>query len=141
MKRIYKVLIIIATLFTLSFTGCIKKVLNKEPQDFLTENDIWHNIDLVKEYVVNNYNALDGWRIKPTEGLAMPSSVSDETYLLFNYSSLWDTNAGKLSPDDMTIFSDTWKDAYKYIKNVNEYLANIDRSEERRVGKEGKSEW
>lgn len=105
--------------------GCQKEVLDKQPQQFFTGDDIWSNIDLVENYVVNNYNALGGWSIDPAYGIAQPCTLSDDAYQMFNYGSIWEFNAGQLSPDNMSIWNNTWKDAYTYIKNVNTYLENI----------------
>src|SRR5690625_2976389 len=103
------------------FLGCQKEVLEKQPQQFFTGEDIWNDINLVEDYVVNNYNALGGWSIDPTMGIAMPCTLTDDAYQMFNYGNIWETNAGQLSPDDMNIWANTWSDAYKYIKNVNTY--------------------
>jgi len=112
----------------ISVTGCKDQVLNKKPTQSFTEQDIWNDIDLVKKFVWNNYNALGGWGINASGGLDLPASVTDNAYILFDYGA-WATNTGNLSPDNMGTWGNRWQDDYSYIRNTNIFFNRIDEVE------------
>src|SRR5450759_4744396 len=57
-----KFLIIISIGFLgITFTGCEKQVLNKEPTSFFVEDDIWADIELAKKYVFRTFIYMGNW--------------------------------------------------------------------------------
>ncbi len=136
MKRGRRLLIALIAFFAIGTVGCQDQILDKQPTSFFSGKDIWGNIDMVEKYVIHNYDALGGWRINSApdtpegeirgDGNAMPASLTDDAYLQFNYLSIWDFNAGRVNPDNLTIFRAKWSNCYKYIKNCNRFFEHID---------------
>lgn len=123
MKR-YKILILVLVgLLAFTFTSCEDQVLNQNPSESFSEQDIWNDIELVKKFVWDNYNALGGWGIK-NNGRALPQTLSDDAFNIFNQNT-WPVNTGTLSPDEMGPFFETWETNYDYIRNVNIFLNKI----------------
>src|SRR5699024_4240649 len=129
MKQFKKILFICGSLMLFIVTGCEDRVLNQSPSKSFIEDDLWNDIGLVKSYVWNNYNALGGWGVdQPSGQMGLPASLSDDSYILFDYG-LWLTNTGNISPDDMGECASMWEDNYKYIRNVNIFFNKIDEVE------------
>ncbi|SHG58557.1 Starch-binding associating with outer membrane [Fodinibius roseus] len=106
----------------LTFIGC-EEILNQEPSDSFSEENIWGDIDLVRNYVWDNYNALGSWGVKEN-GRATPQALTDDAYNIFDQDT-WVVVTGSMSPDAMGAFFQKWSTNYRYIRNVNIFLNNI----------------
>ncbi len=125
MKSYIYRLILISSIITFSITSCEDQVLDKDPLDSFSENDVWNDIELVKLYVWNNYNALRYWSFDENTSIDLPAAYADDVFLIFNYGS-YPVNTGVISPDDMAVFTRKWTSAYNYIRNINIFFDRID---------------
>jgi starch-binding outer membrane protein, SusD/RagB family len=123
--RTNKITLILASLFLIAFTGCEKEVLEKESRSTFTEEDVWSDIDLVEKLVFSSYDGLGGWGW-PQEGAGgFLSTATDESFMLFDYG-YWPISSGTIDASNMGVFANSWKDAYKNIRNINIFLSRID---------------
>ncbi|MEX2592595.1 MAG: RagB/SusD family nutrient uptake outer membrane protein [Anditalea sp.] len=122
-----KTILIITGLFMIAFTGCVE-VLDKESKSSFTEEDIWNDINLVEKLVFSSYDALGGWGW-PQEGAGgFLSTASDEAFMLFDYG-FWPASSGTIDPSNMGVFSNSWRQGYTSIRNINIFLNRIDEVE------------
>lgn len=111
----------------IAFTGCVE-VLDKESKSSFTEEDIWNDINLVEKLVFSSYDALGGWGW-PQEGAGgFLSTASDEAFMLFDYG-FWPASSGTIDPSNMGVFSNSWRQGYTSIRNINIFLNRIDEVE------------
>jgi len=129
MKSYKKILIILMGLFIiLPFTCCEEEVLDKAPRESFSEKDIWNDIDLVKKYVWNNYNALGDFGITMSHGyMEMYETASDVAWTNKTSVKIW--NRGSVTPDRMGKWGPKWEDKYDYIRNINVFFDKIDEVE------------
>lgn len=127
-----KFLIIISIGFLgITFTGCEKQVLNKEPTSFFVEDDIWADIELAKKYVFRTFIYMGNWDMDGVnwdvggEVLGL-MDLCDEglmnwdrgTYL-FNY--------GNINASELGQLANRWSWNYKGIRDCNIFFENIDK--------------
>lgn len=126
----------IAITVAITFTGCTK-ILDLSPQNNLSEDMIWEDIDLVEGYVYDNYNALGGWPISLSASqLSLPGSLTDDIFDTHGAGVVYNYNIGNFAPDNMGVWQHEWKTDYKYIRNVNIFLSHIDQVDADDVTKE-----
>ncbi|MFP4620390.1 MAG: RagB/SusD family nutrient uptake outer membrane protein [Bacteroidales bacterium] len=128
MKSFKNIFIILFGLLIFATTGCEEKVLDKDPRTSFSENDVWSDIDLVKKYVMNNYNALPRWSIDENWSLNMSSSYADQSFIIFNYGT-WVYNSGVIDPSEMGALGSKWENRYDYIRNINIFFNRIEEVE------------
>lgn len=125
MKYCKNTILVFGCLLTFILTSCKDQVFNQSPIQSFGENQVWSDIELVKKYVWNNYNAFGGWGVDTDGSVEMPASLTDDAYILFDYG-LWVYNTGKINPTNMGAFASMWGTNYKYIRNVNIFMSRID---------------
>lgn len=112
---------IIKTLFLgaliASMSSC--DILDVEPLDSYTKEDVFSDVNLLKAYVHRNYTLpQNGWSHK-----ALRFSC-DESYNNFNWESSYTVLEGSVTPDQLGNI-DIWQDYYENIKNCNIFFDNI----------------
>ncbi|SMO53742.1 RagB/SusD family nutrient uptake outer membrane protein [Solitalea koreensis] len=111
----------------LGFSSC-KKGLDLEPNDRLTDQQLWSNQSLVLMYTNNFYSQLpsefngvisSSWLLSSLTDDAMVSSTSTSSSSARGIANqLFDANNSPLTS--------TWNNRYTYIRRANLYLQNID---------------
>ncbi|GAA4314230.1 RagB/SusD family nutrient uptake outer membrane protein [Compostibacter hankyongensis] len=119
---------LIGVTLLLAFSGCEKEVLNRESKSTFTEEDVWSDISLAQRLVFSSYNDLGGWGWPQTGAGGFLSTASDEAFMLFDYG-FWPISSGTIDASNMGVFSDSWAQAYKSIRNINIFLSRIDEVE------------
>jgi len=130
MKSFKQNIILLISLLVLTLSGCEEKVLDKEPKQSFSEKDIWGNIELVKKYVWNKYNAIN-WKFKNNGDRPIFSFVmTDHGHNVFgdNYGTRL-YNKGQVTPDNLGVFDGIWESKYENIRDVNVFFQRIDEVE------------
>lgn len=123
--KTYKTIWLLAGFFMIALSGCEKEVLNKESKSTFTEQDIWSDINLVEKLVFSSYDGLGGWGWPQRGAGGLLSTATDESYMLFDYG-YWPMSSGTIDASNMGVFSNSWRDAYKSIREINIFLSRID---------------
>ncbi|MEX0647682.1 MAG: RagB/SusD family nutrient uptake outer membrane protein [Balneolaceae bacterium] len=122
------IFIIIATLGSLAlFSSCDESVLNMQPLNEMSEEDVWNDPGLVRLYLNDIYQGMGHGYI----ALALASGV-DET----KHTHGWDDGPVRqsiLTPDNLGFFQSwanwfphfKWEDLYSKIRDTNILLENI----------------
>ncbi|PSR54036.1 RagB/SusD family nutrient uptake outer membrane protein [Adhaeribacter arboris] len=120
-----KIIWMITSLLLIIVTGCEKEVLNKKSRSSFTDEDVWQDINLAEKLVFSTYDALGGWGW-PQEGAGgLLSTATDEAFMLFDYG-FWPVSSGTIDASNMGVFTNSWRDGYKSIRNINIFLNRID---------------
>lgn len=95
-------------------------ILDVEPLDTYTKEDVFSNVNLTKAYVQRNYNLpINGWDHKALR------FACDESYNNFNWESSYTVIEGNVTPDQLGNL-DIWSAYYENIKNCNIFFENMD---------------
>ncbi|HJC96334.1 MAG TPA: RagB/SusD family nutrient uptake outer membrane protein [Candidatus Phocaeicola gallinarum] len=95
-------------------------ILDVEPLDTYTKEDVFTDVSLLQSYVHRNYNLPQtGW-----DQSALRFSC-DETYNNFNWQSSYTVLEGSVTPDQLGNL-DIWSAYYENIKNCNIFFENMD---------------
>ncbi|MCF7740251.1 MAG: RagB/SusD family nutrient uptake outer membrane protein [Candidatus Marinimicrobia bacterium] len=126
--KLKKILMFLISLYVLTFFACEEQILYTQPESTFSEKDVWSDIKLARKFAFDQYNALNSFslsRVNWGGGIMMMSSICDESY---NKWSIVETiNQGTISPSQKEwIFNNTWRYRYKFIRNINMFLENID---------------
>lgn len=96
-------------------------LLDVEPLDSYTENNIFSDPALTEAYVKKNYTMpRNGW------GQSSMRFISDECMNNFNWQGAWTINEGEMTPDQFGGFS-TWTNYYWNIRNCNIFFNNVEK--------------
>jgi starch-binding outer membrane protein, SusD/RagB family len=109
----------------LLFTSC-SDILELNPQDKLSENDLWQDQKLIELYVNSSYHAVE-------HGLQFSfwSSMTDESHLIHD-AGTWLVQKGDLTSDNIATPYDIgpefnlWTKAYQNIRNINIFFSRIE---------------
>lgn len=97
-------------------------VLDLEPLDSYTEDNIFSDATLTEAYVTKFYTY-------PRNGFGGDAldHFTDESMSNFNSDSAWDIESFGYDPDKLGYFNGIWGDYYTYIRRVNIFFANMDK--------------
>lgn len=102
-----------------SMSAC--DILDVEPLDTYTQEDVFTDVNLLKAYVHRNYTLpQNGWSHK-----ALRFSC-DESYNNFNREGSYTVLEGAVTPDQLGNL-DIWSSYYENIKNCNIFFNNMDK--------------
>jgi hypothetical protein len=118
--------VIFISLCSLSFVACQDQVLNKEPQNSYTKQDIWSSISLAKAYLNKVYQGIGQWGITSNNSpREMASSATDEAMQRGDHG-FWVLNKGNITPSNYGVYN-KWSPDYEAIRRCNIFLKNIGR--------------
>ncbi|HZI24795.1 MAG TPA: RagB/SusD family nutrient uptake outer membrane protein, partial [Chryseolinea sp.] len=120
----------IVFIFVLSFFGCNDDILDVLPQDKISEDLVWEDINLIRAYHNGLYNGiLHGFRIH------MQSKATDEAFCAIG----WDIGVvpvGTLTPDNVTSVANThwtgggnlyyWNTGFQFVRKINVFLEKME---------------
>lgn len=130
MKNIYNIILLI---FLLGGMFSCEDVLEQQAVDSFNEETVFQDLNLVKAYLGRCYDFIGGDNnqlLGMREDLL--ASATDETLCIHRPGGYTFTK-GTLTPDNLGHFGDwrfswiRWEPLYQNIKNVNVFLANIDK--------------
>jgi hypothetical protein len=121
--KFYKSLIFIA--IVLIFPGCTDDILELSPQDSISEEVVWNDLNLIELYVNDRYDELPHGFVSWSGELRM-AGITDESYHQWEAYIIDKHTRGGLTPTNMLFFGGYWLDAYQAIRNQNIFLENID---------------
>ncbi len=130
MKNIMKYKIRIASLLWAATTLFSCNVLELEPLDSFTEDNIFSDASLTEAYVNGRYSGLrNGWS---NEALRY---VSDESMCNHNWGQCYTLNDGKMTADDAGDYH-VWSSYYARIKECNIFFENLEKLEQTSASQE-----
>lgn len=122
-----KAFLIIAT--SLMIVSC-SDILDKQPLDSISENNVFNDATFLQNYVFNIYGGIkppwspgSGGYIGLTDIATYAPDTHDKSEGLRNYVE------GIMSADNITSLTDIWADEYDYIKRANIFFEKIEESE------------
>lgn len=127
MKNIQKILCIVGLMVLMN--ACNSDFLNLSPKDKMSDASVWSDPNLVELFVNEMYRGLGHGHHEAELG-----SMVDESHFIHNYG----TNqvvASLITPSDIGQWNAgnqnayRWSEVYKYIKNANMFMENIDEVE------------
>lgn len=96
-------------------------ILDVEPLDTYTQEDVFSDANLLKAYVHRNYTLPEnGWGHKALR------FACDESYNNFNWEGSYTVLEGAVTPDQLGNL-DIWSSYYENIKNCNIFFENMDK--------------
>lgn len=127
MKTLLNKKIVFYGLVLLRMTGC-SDYLDKESFDIMTPGQVWQDPNAINAVMVDMYDKLqledfdywyrDAWRLQN------PSTMSDEGQGSFQKDPLFDNGNATYTYED-ELFSQTFTDRYKAIRNCNDFLSQL----------------
>jgi len=108
----------------LLFSGCEDNVLDKAPRDFFTYEDIWSDLNLVKQFQTRLYNRMESWSLHGHKNI-MLASFTDDAFSAENLAGVYSINLGNITADNIGGL-DIWSLMYEYIRIANLFLENIE---------------
>lgn len=119
-KNNMKAIILKSTCIALLIGGLTScNVLDVEPLDSYTEENIFSDPNLTEAYVTKNYTLpINGWDNRALR------FVCDESMNNFNWNAAWTVNRGEMTPDQLGSL-DLWSSYYSNIKNCNIFFDNL----------------
>jgi len=119
------VLLVISIAF---ISSCDSNVLNIEPSDRFSEENVWQDENLIEAYIANTYRNVPSGFVYPLYNLSV---ITDELNARSNAWS-WAVNAGNLTADNLQRANFWSNDAanrnyWTSISRVNRFMENIDR--------------
>ena len=119
--------ILLAPLFFVS--SCDDGLLDKEPLDALSENNVFNDAVFLQNYVYNVYNGMrphwypgTGTYIGLTDLAVSQEETHDRAGGIREYL------AGNITPDNITDLTNIWNYQYDYIKRANLFFEKIEES-------------
>ena len=106
-------------LFMSTIPSC--DILDIDPLDSYTQEDVFSDASLTKAYVHRNYTLpMNGWDHRALR------FACDESYNNFNWNGSYTVIEGNVTPDQLGNL-DIWSAYYENIKNCNLFFENIDK--------------
>ena len=112
-----------------SFFACNDDILDVLPQDRISEDLVWDDVNLIKAYHNGLYTGiLHGFRIH------MQSKATDEAYCAIGWD-IGNVPLGTLTADNVTSVADThwtgggnlyyWNTGFQYVRKINVFLEEM----------------
>jgi hypothetical protein len=121
MKKI-NILIIIALLFIM---GCQKGILDKSPENFLVEDDVWNDFGLVKQFQTDVYRGLGSGNLTGQTNTYF-DDFTDNCRTSESIGNVYSINKGDITSTSMGSFDGLWELNYQHIRKANIFLEKID---------------
>lgn len=108
--------------------SCNDDILNKQPLDAISEDNVFNDATFLQNYVYNAYNGIRPPWSPGTGGYIglTDIAVSQETH--GKASGFREYLAGNLTPDNVTDLTNMWAEEYDYIRRINIFFENIEGS-------------
>lgn len=120
------VTITIASILTCLTFSCEKSVLDKNPQNEFSENDVWGDINLAKSYLNTVYDGIGQWAMHHYRNpQVMANSATDEAMQRGDHG-VWVLNKGNITSSSYGDFN-MWTPDYLAIRRCNIFLQQIDK--------------
>ncbi len=130
--------VFVCLLLVLAFSSCKKDFLERAPSDFISEKEVFTNIDNAEAFLNNAYNDLPDFQVwtEDHSGLYYTGDGTDE--MGYQQSSFvtqtpFDFNTGNWNPVSFPM-QHLWKDYYSAIRRINTFLNNYDKIPEEVTG-------
>ena len=135
MKKKINILVILLSIFIFAFIGCEEKVLNKEPLNTFSENDVWTDIVLIDKFVTSTYQVLNDYSYLSSYKGAnvgggirfLLSSATSHSFVRFSGTAgTYQCRQGTITPSDMGGgIGKIWPQKYYCIRNCNLFFERI----------------
>lgn len=109
----------------LAVTSCQKRILDKTPESFFVESDIWSDINLIKQFETNVYRGLSLVGL-PGQADVFLCDFTDDARTSESIGNAYSINSGAITASSMGAFNGIWEKKYKYIRAANIFLSKID---------------
>lgn len=108
--------------------SCSDDILNKQPLDAISEDNVFNDATFLQNYVYNAYNGIRPPWSPGTGGYIglTDIAISQETH--GKASGFREYLAGNLTPDNITDVTDMWNEEFNYIRRINIFFENIENS-------------
>ncbi len=106
------------------FAGCSKNILDRQPNDQITEREVFGDILVTEKFLTNIYSELHGAIYNRTHNYLL-SGTTDEAEIGIMNTGGYHFNTGSFSPVDFPL-GNYWNIYYSAIRKTNIFLANID---------------
>lgn len=105
--------------------SCSDDILNKQPLDAISEDNVFNDATFLQNYVYNAYNGIRPPWSPGTGGYIglTDIAVSQETH--GKATGFREYLAGNLTPDNVTDLTNMWKEEFDYIRRINIFFENI----------------
>jgi len=118
------------TLLTLFIAYGCEEVLDTEAKDAFAEDLIYSNPDQVERLLYTAYNSTESWSINRFQWWGRRFNIEGASYeAKFNFKDLdLFRMRGGLTPSNMGIWTEKWRNYWDYVRLTNEFLDRIDDS-------------
>ncbi|MET7000426.1 RagB/SusD family nutrient uptake outer membrane protein [Chitinophaga defluvii] len=122
---IYPVYMVL-TLAALWLSGCKKDYLERTPSDYISEEEVFRNIENAQAFLNNAYNALPDW-LYPSDGgnYNIGAGTDEMVHQWFHARTARDFNSGNWNPANFPL-QNVYTDCYSAIRRINIFLKNFD---------------
>lgn len=123
---------IIAGAFILfMFASCRKDYLERAPSDFISEGEVFSNIDNAEAFLNNAYRSLPDFQVWTEDGGGLYYIGDGTDEMGYQQSSFvtqtpFDFNTGNWNPVSFPM-QHLWKDYFSAVRRINMFLANFDK--------------
>ncbi len=127
-KLVLRILLIFA--FGITITSCSEDILDKQPLDAISEDNVFNDPVFLQNYVYNVYNGIrppwspgTGGFIGMTDIAVAAPDTHDRAAGTRQYLE------GNITPDNVTSLTNIWAEEYDYIRRVNVFFEKTENSE------------
>lgn len=122
--------VLISLLLALALSSCKKDFLERAPSDFISEKEVFTNIDNAEAFLNNAYNDLPDFQVWTEDGGGLYNTGDGTDEMGFQQSSFvtqtpFDFNTGNWNPVSFPM-QHLWEDYYSAIRRINTFLNNYD---------------
>ncbi|MEN7550782.1 RagB/SusD family nutrient uptake outer membrane protein [Rapidithrix thailandica] len=111
-------------------TSCSEGLLDKQPLNAISENDVFKDATFLQSYVYNAYNGMRPHWSPGTGGfIALTDLAIAQSETHNRASGIREYLEGNINPDNITALTDIWNYQYDYIRRVNIFFENTESSD------------
>ncbi|GAB3650229.1 RagB/SusD family nutrient uptake outer membrane protein [Echinicola sediminis] len=118
---------VLLTAGTISLTtSCSDDILDKQPLDAISENNVFNDPTFLQNYVFNVYNGIKPPWSPGTGGYIGMTDIAVFAPDTHNRSGgMREYLQGNITPDNITSLTNIWNEEYEFIKRANIFFENI----------------
>ncbi|MBT2563742.1 RagB/SusD family nutrient uptake outer membrane protein [Pedobacter sp. ISL-68] len=121
-KNIYTIII---TIIVITGVSCKKSFLDRVPSDYISENEVFNNINNAEGFVNNFYVNIGSWNYGSGVSYVTSAMTDESKQRWANGAILFNTAAW--NPSNFSPISLDWTQGYAIIRSINTFLANYDK--------------